>query len=106
MTKELENLLNSIKEWALENPQKRTIVCAVHDSETNDGTAIMISGTRINVATAFAMMPMNNEELCDMLPAIYKVTKKQDSDNKQLEDEKPPMKDIIIPYVNKKKIIS
>jgi hypothetical protein len=106
MTNKIENLLNSLKEWALVNPQKRTIVCAIHDGETDNGLTILTLGTKINVATTFAMIPMRDEFLGDMLPAIYKATKETNSDDKQLEDEKPPMQGIIISNVNKKKIVS
>jgi hypothetical protein len=106
MTNKIENLLNSLKEWALENPQKRTIVCAIHDGETDNGSTILTEGTKINVATTFAMIPMHDKFLGDMLPTIYKATKEINSDDKQLEDEKPPMQGIIISNVNKKKIVS
>lgn len=106
MTKELENLLDAIRKWSTEDPKKRTVVCAIHDADANDGPAIILSGTNINVITTFAMIPMNDEELCDMLPAIYKFSKEKDSDNKKSEDKKPPMKGVIISNINKKKIVS
>lgn len=106
MTKELENLLESIKKWATEDPEKRTVVCDIKDANSSDSTAIFLSGTNINIITTFAMIPMHDEFLGDMLPAIYKATKETNSDDKQLEDEKPPMQGIIISNVNKKKIVS